>query len=273
MTVYILGRGPISILLGENLSNFQKTVLVSRNQTPIYKQKIITYTDFNEIEFTESDSFFICWRGLPEKNSELEGVLNLLQKKINKYNVVINLSSVAVYGETFSPAQENTPACPVNKYGQLKLDLELFLSSKLQSQVITLRLSNIFGDYNFDDVVNRIIKATFDKTIVDLYEPNLILRDFLSIDQAVKLIFALFQKSQDIEKRSQFNISAGKSLTLGKIIEIVSTSLKIHPDVRVFDVPEAVITQSLISNEKLTSFLEEKVVNQEITLIEYVKSF
>lgn len=77
------------------------------------------------------------------------------QKKINRF---VFFSSVAVYGSSPYPADENTPPNPDNDYGRSKLEAEKIIwewaHEKEERQVIIIRPAVVFGAYNFGNLFN-----------------------------------------------------------------------------------------------------------------------
>lgn len=273
MTTFILGRGPISLKLAGEMSQFQKTILVSTDLTPISTLTIVSYHDFCKFDFTKDDIFFICWRGMPQRLSQVYASLNHLILSSGVGSTVYNLSSVAVYGQAFNSVTEESLTIPINDYGKTKLELETFLNATLDSRLVNLRLSNVFGSPNFDDVINRLIRCSLRFESLNLYDPKMILRDFIHLEDVVQIIKDLSQRSEEISQRETFNVASGKSLYLDSLVQFVRQELERDVKLTITPISSDIIKVSRISNQKLLAFLNKAVRNQDLALRHYLQAY
>lgn len=88
-----------------------------------------------------------------------ENIINAAVK--NSINKIIFFSSVAVYGNNFSQADENAPLNPASHYGKSKLEAERLLikwaENKKDRKLIIIRPAVVIGPYNYANMF-RLIK-------------------------------------------------------------------------------------------------------------------
>jgi UDP-glucose 4-epimerase len=219
----------------------------------------------------DSEVVILAWRGLPSPGSEKSKILKHLVENISPDSLIINLSSVAVYGQNPGINYETTPPKPINSYGHSKLDLEFYLNTFAISKVCNLRISNVFGDPGFSDVLNSILDGVINAVEVELVSPTTVSRDFISIDRFIEILKQILLLSNAIARREFINVSAGKSMTLHELMNLVEhlSSSKIS----FLEVPlrNDVINQSLISNVKMMELLNYEVSSQALEIQNYVR--
>jgi nucleoside-diphosphate-sugar epimerase len=270
LKISILGAGPIPNKLAYVLGGNSSVELFTSQKISINGVEVFGYETFTA-RMVDSEVFILAWRGLPRPRSEKEEVLRYLAQKISSDSTIINLSSVAVYGQNSGINYETTVPQPINPYGQSKLDLEIYLNTFAASKVCNLRISNVFGDERFSDVLNSILNAAKNAVGIELISPTSVSRDFISIDTLIEILKQIVFQSKIQARREVINVSAGESITLHELLNLVEhlSSSRIS----CLDVPlrEDVIKKSLVSNLKMVKFLNYEVKSQAHEIQKYVR--
>ena len=232
--------------------------------------EVLKYETFTS-RTVDSEVVILAWRGLPSPESEKAEVLRYLVQNTSPSSIIINLSSVAVYGQNPDINYETTVPKPINPYGQSKLDLESYLDSFAATRVCNLRISNVFGDPGFIDVLNRILEGARNGVKVELVSPTSVSRDFISIDTFIEILKQILFLSKALQWREVINVSAGKSMTLHELLNLVEHLS--NSKISCLEVPlrDDVIKQSLISNLRIMELLNYKVSSQTLELQNYIR--
>jgi len=162
----------------------------------------------------------------PEKELNevnVKGTLNVLEFcKKNKVKLVYS-SSVAVYGDKNALIKESDNCNPVTIYGKTKLEAERLCkkySDLYGIKCVILRFANIYGTgQKTGFLISDILEGLKYNKNINLNNPN-IRRDFVYIDDALDSIL----KAINFEKEdfSIFNISYGKSISIGEIVDTIA---------------------------------------------------
>ncbi len=271
MKISILGYGPIPEKLAHELSKEEKVELFTGQKISNFGVPVHEYDSFLEKEL-DFDVLILAWRGLPKIGTEKADVLRYLVKNSPTRSLIINLSSVAVYGQNSSVNTEETEPHPINDYGYSKLFLERYLNIFATSRVCNLRISNVFGHPNFDDVVNRMQGAISSEKFITLVSPETTKRDFISIDTLNYILKCFIKENRKITHRQRFNVSSGKSITLFEMKDIVEACLnskiyfnEVKPDI-------GLIKNSYVSNRNITAFLNVSLLEESDKIKEYISS-
>ena len=146
------------------------------------------------------------WKPNEYHETNVSGTYNL----INQFpgSKFIYLSTSAIYGEGLNH-KENDKMNPQSPYAQTKLDAELFIQSLVKNYVI-LRLSNIYGGKKGERNVYQVFE---EENILPIYGDGTALRDYLHVDELVKIIRKTF------DKQGIYNIGSGKTKTVLEIAE------------------------------------------------------
>lgn len=274
MAIHILGNGPISIELGRELKNSFTTQIYSDLNPEVEGElQTIPYSSFLKTSISAKDIFILAWRGFPTENKDRLGVLDYLKSNLRPENLFINISSVSVYGEAPTAATEKTLPMPINEYGRSKLKLEKYSEINFRSKVCQLRVSNVFGDIKFTDVINQLIKAGEASIQISLMAPDIIERDYISIFDVVSLIRQLTIMGGDLAHHEVFNLSSNESISLSKLVTVIEEVRRLKVDILVKKLSKGVIEKSRISNQKVVDFLSIESPNHEKYLKDYVASF
>ena len=271
MSIHILGNGPISVALKSELkTSFDTRIYSVLNPKVEGSLKTFPYSSFLKTTLSEKDIFILAWRGFPTENEERVAVLDYLKDNLKPENLFINISSVSVYGEASTAATEKTLPKPINEYGNTKLKLEKFCETNFKSKICQLRVSNVFGDMKFTDVVNKLMKAAEEFMPIPLMAPNIVERDFISILDVVSLIRRLIIMGSYLSHHEVFNISANESISLSMLVTVVEKTSGLKINILEEELSKSVIIKSRISNQKLVKFLSIESPGQEENLKEYI---
>ena len=255
MKISILGAGPIPNKLAEELRDNFLVEIFSSQEITIKNFEVFKYKKFTS-KIIDSDIVILAWRGLPSPESEKAEVLKYLVQNISSNAIIFNLSSVAVYGQNLGVNFETTVPKPINLYGHSKLDLETYLDTFAISKVCNLRISNVFGDTQFNDIINKIIIANSRNTKINLIEPEKVYRDFISINNLIDILISLIVSSNQLDARSLFNISSGKSSSLLELKELIEVSLGSQIAFSAYELSPNEIEISRVSNLKVSQYLQ-----------------
>jgi UDP-glucose 4-epimerase len=208
---------------------------------------------------------------------------NILNSKIfinncKKYNIknFIFTSTSNVYSDTKSKSSESNKNVPENYYGETKLIIENYLKNKFKNWAI-LRIFNVAGyikSYKFYEskssikrIIPQIIKSLRNNTILKIYcyklkkETLYAERDFIYINDIVKVIFKILNKFSNEKFTQTLNVGSGKKYSVIEIInkfEILSKK-KIKKKIYLMRKGELKFTHA--DNQKLKKILNVKISN------------
>ena len=268
--LYLIGSGPIvsRLAYSDALSvQFNKVIVFTDNRKNIFdpkhyleKSKQVQVLPLSQIEITKfgsEDFVILAWRSLVALDPLKFHILKFLSHHKKIFNIIY-LSSVSVYGNQVSPANEYCILRPINEYGFIKAQSEVILSELFGDNAISLRLSNIYGDFNFDDVVNRIGKSLRFKNRLTLFSPDKISRDFLHISELESIVSQLIVHLRDYEPRfSKLNIACGQSVYVKDILNDIKLETNITINYELSEAPPNVVLQSNIDINLLTSVIHK----------------
>jgi nucleoside-diphosphate-sugar epimerase len=270
LKISILGAGPIPNKLAQVLRGNSLVELFTSQEITIDGVEVSKYQTFTS-RMVDSEVVILAWRGLPSPGSEKAEVLKYLVQNISSNSTIINLSSVAVYGQNSNINYETTVPKPINTYGQSKLDLEIYLDSFATSKVCNLRISNVFGEPGFNDVLNRILDGARNTLKVELVSPTFVSRDFISIETLIEIFKQILFLSKSLARREVINVSAGKSMFLCELLNLVEHLSGSKISYIEAPLRDGVIKQSLISNLKIMELLSYEVSSQTLEIQNYVR--
>lgn len=270
MKISILGSGPIPNKLAKELRGNSSVELFTSQEIMIDDIRVSNYETFTS-RMVDSEVVIIAWRGLPSPGSEKAEALKYLVQNVSSNSTIINLSSVAVYGQNSAINYETTVPKPINPYGHSKLDLEIYLDNFAASKVCNLRISNVFGDPGFNDVLNRILEGVRNGINVELVSPTSVSRDFISIVTFIEILKQILFLSKALRWREVINVSSGKSMTLHELLILVEHLSNSKISCLEVLLRDDVIKQSLISNSRIMELLNYKVSSQTLEMQNYVR--
>jgi nucleoside-diphosphate-sugar epimerase len=270
MRIHILGGGPIAIEIKRKLS--VKFPVESYSENTVINN-INLYSDIDNLTFGEDDVVIFTWRSVPKLGSLKYRVFEIIRNNSNQNSLIINLSSVSVYGESKLLNSESSKTSPVNEYGSNKLYLENFLNSNLDSKLCHLRISNIFGSVKFDDIVNKLILAGVGKKSIQVIKPEHVIRDFLSLETLVAIICRIIEVHSQIVLPKIINIGSGNSMNLSSLISIIEEIIAKEINIVRVDVPFDVIRQSEIDIKILSKIFAIPKYSEIKLLKTYISEF
>ena len=225
------------------------------------------------------------------KKNNYYKTLNFINSfKKTKINSFVFLSSSNVYSDkSNSPYKENDRTNPKNIYGKYKLLIEKNLKKNFFKKVIILRLFNVAGytkKFNFklhksknQRFLTKIIESAFKNKQINLnyfmvkkklYSPE---RDFIHIDDVIKIIYLIIKKSNLFSKYCVYNVGSGKKTSLEEIIikleKVLNKKIKLKK--KILNSKEMNITWSLKNKierklsinikDKLSSIINSSIKN------------
>lgn len=257
--VYLfLGYGPITKRIINRLFSFEKPIIHLITDRPIDKNlppSLKVHSPSEAMTLVKTVSFNIVvnsWRSLNSSD-----VLNRKQflaelASFNQDLHFINLSTVAVYGDSKSVHTEVSAVNPINQYGRDKLELERYLDLVGLLLVQNLRIANVFGDIDLRDVINNIIEASISNSKISLTEPSMVFRDFIHIDVLVEFVYTLINGSPNLVCET-INVATGNSTSLVEVVEICNRIFGSKLDYSIIGVRSDEIWQSRLNTEKFQS--------------------
>lgn len=269
MTIHILGYGPITEHLFIFLVAKSEAYIYSERDFHFHDTKTRSYEAFLNQTINQDDVVIMAWREIPIFDSKKGEVLRFLKDKLQSSNIVLYLSSVSVYGQKSILCTEKTTSNPLNSYGRAKYALENYLQDNLNSNLIIARISNVFGDKNFNDVVNRIINSLDNGETLSLSSPAVIERDLISIVTVVRCIERLLKSDHSTKEPQVFNISSGESITLEKLHALIEEEMEMKIPYIKLPASLDTIILSRVSNSKFVETYSHPIDNQ----IEHLKRF
>jgi dTDP-4-dehydrorhamnose reductase len=244
--------------------------VITRNEYIGKNQELILLTPVEWLESRNEIVFDIVinsWRELGVKGdfSRLE-ILEKLARQPN--SVLVNLSTVAVYGECKYPKNELSHLSPKNDYGINKLQLEQMIKTLNFFKVFNLRISNVYGDPAFSDFMNIAADSFLNRKVLYIANPDLIIRDFISIGDLREIIQLVMTNSQNstFEGFTDINIGSGESFSLRTILETIQELTENGIIVQEIEAEEETILKSLIDTSKMIE-LYGKRIEQPLALI------
>jgi nucleoside-diphosphate-sugar epimerase len=273
MQIHILGYGPITERLYGELNKIYSVSIYSSMQVHLDQNLARKYDELLTIEISPDDVFIVAWRELPLLGEIKFNVLCHLEESLSDRNVLIYLSSVAVYGESEHICTEETPPLPINNYGRSKLQLEVFFEHHFRSKLRFIRISNVFGHHGFNDVINKAIKAAVNDSSIDLVEPLLIYRDFIFIGRVVKAIRDISIGFASNKQLEIYNLSSGNSISLLDLLHIIEGALDKKIMVNHKQVDSETIKRSFVSNHRLPSHMNLEDRDGVEAIAMYIKTF
>jgi len=196
--------------------------------------------------------------GLSQQNPLSDAQQNIIGS-LNLFNLckefavkkVFAMSTAAVYGAPKQlPVRESDTFAPVSFYGVSKLAMENYLR-QFEFDWVILRPANVFGKGQSVKAEAGVIELFAEKMKnnlpVEIYGDGTQTRDFVSVDDVVKVCEALLSKN--ISKQI-INVSTGKSISLNSLFETMKTHFNydktpVYTSKRAGDIMHSVLDNSL----------------------------
>lgn len=275
MKTYLLGYGPIlnrTYTIFENVE--MNPVVVSNRGRLTGREKVISYSDFIRSEIRTGDLLIVGWRSLTfsDRIEEVDNVIEFLNQNIYKFKNIVYLSSGAVYGNGRIDFNENHSPNPFNQYGREKLEIEHWLVQMNLRKCVILRISNVFGDLGFPDLINGIVNSWKKTTDLSLFLPTRFFRNYVSINFVSEVIFSLASGvAVDLEGINFVNVSDSRARSTQEILSIFQEISPRSVAVESIPIPELVPFYHSLSNEKLTNFCNWKYSDSTNEIVHYLQ--
>jgi nucleoside-diphosphate-sugar epimerase len=273
-----LGYGPISSYLIDALllKNPDLRVIVYSKKTILPGSSNVKYiSNWDEITLDKVDLVINSWKTLQEDidRSRIE-ILGKISQHNNKKVVLINFSSVSIYGNNRALLVETSKVQPINTYGEDKARIEDQLRLYGYPLCLNLRISNVYGHSKSNDVLNKIFCSIQNSTHMFLDSPDRILRDFIFIEDVVSVIVKLLDLDKDAfaSNFENINVATGQSISISHAISILEMLLGRKLSYSERNPDSLTILQSSVSVEKLNSLIQNQFINTEEGIIRYFAS-
>jgi UDP-glucose 4-epimerase len=178
------------------------------------------------------------WSTVPLTSEDMPGVegitdLPLLQElldscvSVRRPPLLVFFSSAAVYGNTSSPAIENTPCQPIGNYARAKLKAEDLIRSACNSydalRCCALRISNLFGSAikstKPQGIVSRVCRAIQADSPVSIWGDGGNTKDYLFLDDFLDALQMIIDRGLT----GTFNVASEQSLSVHEIVSLVES--------------------------------------------------
>lgn len=170
-------------------------------------------------------------------NVNVNGFLNILDA-VRRFGVkkMAYASSSSVYGDLAdSPKVEERTGKLLSPYAATKMANELYAEVYAKTygiQLVGFRYFNVFGprqdpDGPYAAVIPLFIKAALNNTPPTINGDGSITRDFTFIKNVINANVSALMNNGLQEKSHVFNVACGKSISLNKIWEYITTKLNI----------------------------------------------
>ncbi len=142
---------------------------------------------------------------------------------------IVYASSISVYGAPRSePVVEDHPTAPDRPYGVTKLMAEHLMrqaAGSIEGPVVILRLAQVYGPGSPAKLaMYRFIDRALAGVPLTLTVPPVLRRDYLHLDDAVSALMCAI--TAPLARGAHvFNVGAGRPLSLGRLAEVVCTTL------------------------------------------------
>jgi nucleoside-diphosphate-sugar epimerase len=270
LKIAILGSGPIPNRLGQELDAPSVVELFTSQKVRVDGIKVSDYRSLLNMT-PDFEVVVLAWRGIPKAGTEKAEVLKHIVREATPDALIINLSSVSVYGQNSETNFEATTPRPINPYGYSKYYLERYLNIFATSKVCNLRISNVFGHPDFDDILNRMLLSAENSVSIKIFSPDDVTRDFISINTLTCNLKDLLLVSHNLGRREIFNISSENTIKLTQLKNLVEELL--HKSI--FYIEESgtaeLILNSSVSNKKIRSVLNAYEKSELVELSNYIQ--
>ena len=219
-----LGKNPRLTLVKGDITDFNALAKASKGIDLV--MHFASFTNSNETYRNPLKDFQV----------NVSGTLLLLEAmRKNNINKIVFASTGKVYGKPqYTPIDERHPINPLDPYSAGKHVCEEYISlygKVFNLNYIILRIFGIYGPRQIPKpgslvgVISIFIESILSGKNISIYGDGKLKRDFLYIDDFVKIVFRLLKN--DLWKNT-FNIASGKSITLNELVKILAKKLVSH---------------------------------------------
>lgn len=185
--------------------------------------------------------------------------------------VIFSSSGGTIYGETIGHnAKEDDQKFPINNYAICKLTCEYILEmyNKLYNmENISLRISNPYGNGQRPESGVGVITTFIDKVckneIITLFGDGSITRDFINVDKVAEAFYLATKWKFDNDVTPIFNIGSGQGISLKEIVDLISVTLNIVPNINFLPEREFDVKSNVLDVSKSEKYLDYKPISNE----------
>jgi dTDP-4-dehydrorhamnose reductase len=275
MNVCILGVGTIGHSLMQSLTSNSNEIYLSSSRKytgdNLYNNRVISY-QYGEIAKIVNDievEKCIVTTRIDLLTKEQESLIYDDIKSLASIGCeFINLSSVSVYGSSLLPKNEDAEFNPVNKYGEMKMKIEITLSEIIQDEkLLNLRIANLFGKKGFTDLTNRTLNYLQNNQKINI-PSNHNLRDFIFYNDLE--IFIEDWVLNRFRSYGNMNFASGISVSVEDWIKSIGKATNRSPEFgKEFEEP---LQYSVIDHQKLKKVWKKSITDANLGLIKYVNA-
>ena len=174
-------------------------------------------------------------------NTNLDILLKIYEatKELENLKLIMQFGSGEEYGNIQAPFNEKMKEEPVSPYAIAKLittNTALMLNKNYNYPICVIRPSNLFGKYQSKDkfIPYIVEKLKNNQEILATYGEQK--RDFIHIDDFIKIIKELLEKS-NLVKGEVINVGSGISISLKEIILNLKEELNSKSEIRFGAIP------------------------------------
>jgi len=185
-----------------------------------------------------------------DTGKEVETLSKILDRvKISSPEKVFFTSSVLVYGECNTPADEEYTLNPKEAYSEYKVLCERMVQEKLSGiPVGILRLANVYGSEKNRGFVGLVFKKMLEGSDMKVNSDGMQERDYIFVDDVVSAMIAVKEK---LKESDTINIATGKSETLLDVMAVVSEVTGKEMKYEITGIPLQEVEKSRIDSTKL----------------------
>lgn len=192
----------------------------------------------------------------------------------------IYFSTIQVYGKLpNSIIDETYPVKTVNTYGLTHLLSEQICdhyNRKTLTNVISVRLSNSYGDPVFDEnncwwlAINDLCKSAFKKKEIRLLSDGTSQRDFIHGNDVCQAIKKIIEYDSKKIENNIYHISSGVTLTILEIAKIVR---KVYQNRYNQNLPIITPNKVILEDEAISKIERYQISNRKIREIDFIPLF
>lgn len=197
--------------------------------------------------------------------SNVIGFFNILEIcKNNKIKFLFYASSSSVYGNNKNlPLKEHySTDTPIQFYAATKKSNEIMAhsySSLYGIKTIGLRFFTIYGAWGRPDMAYFKFTSNIHKNkTINVFNFGKHTRDFTFIDDAIKMLTALYRKKNKFQLSEVFNVSNGTKVELKKFIQEIYLNLNKKNKIKYLDKQKGDMKDTLSSKIKISKIITLK---------------
>tara|TARA_B100000686_G_scaffold355016_1_gene469083 strand:- start:6950 stop:7825 length:876 start_codon:yes stop_codon:yes gene_type:complete len=174
--------------------------------------------------------FLSTFGRFPEDNYDVYNknttmISNLLNNiNTNLIEQFIFFSSTCLYGRPPNkiPIIETQECVPNGYYGLSKFVSESLIKLHLKCPICIIRIPGVYGELdNNKSIISNFINNIINNKTITIYDKGLVLRDYVYINDIVKVIKYIIDSNSNIT----INIATGKSVSLINLIKLIENNL------------------------------------------------